>query len=331
MQLLLQPVRSAGAPATDGVALSADGSLVEIGCGPAVVALVLIAVALAGLRSSRRRRHMRELERAVRQFGDGDLSSRVPGPSHGPADIRRLAGAFNDMADFVHVCVENQAAFVVDASHQLRNPLTVLNLRMEMLALRLEGEGREEAELIRDELNGLDVLLGRLLNIASARSALTVDAGPVRVLDLVMNRVTAWRPQAERRSVSLHVAAGPLAVIGVDATLVGSILDTLLDNAIKFSPEGGRVTVLLREDGPTIGIDVVDEGPGIAPADFERIDDRFWRSSTARDEPGAGLGLSIARELATVIGGRLTFTAVEPHGLCVGVKLPRLGVRPPGR
>ncbi|MFF2852777.1 sensor histidine kinase [Streptomyces sp. NPDC058001] len=293
---------------------------------------LLIAVLLLGaVRDRRRRCHLREVERAIRRLGDGDLSSRVPPLPRATADVRRLAGAYDDMAASLHACVERQSAFVVDASHQLRNPLTVLSLRMEMLSLSLEGAGRAEVELMREEMNRLDLVLGRLLNLASACGALTVEASSVRALDLVMNRVMAWRPQAERRSVSIDVVADSRAVGQADATLVGSVLDTLLDNAIKFSPRGGHVTVRLREDGSLTLVEVVDEGPGLAPADFAHIGRRFWRSSTARDEPGTGLGLSIAREMVDVVGGRLTFSAVEPHGLCVGLQLPRPDARPTRR
>ncbi|MFV5997891.1 sensor histidine kinase [Streptomyces sp. NPDC056231] len=306
---------------------SAVGTPPEADCGPEPVALAslgaLVVAFLVGLRWIRQRRQLRELVRAARRIGDGDLSGRVPVHPRAPAEVRRLVHAFNDMADSVRTCMEKNAAIVVDVSHQLRNPLTVLSLRMEILSLSVEGKGREEAELIREEMNRLDVILGRLLELASARTTLPVRTGPMAAMDLVTNRVVAWRPQAETRSLQLAVVAASSAVIRVDATLAGSILDTLLDNAIKFSPEGGQITVRLRDDGPMTTVEVVDEGPGLDPDDFDRIGDRFWRSAATRDEPGTGLGLSIAREMAAVIGGQLTFAAAEPRGLCVGLRLPR--------
>ncbi|WP_307520354.1 sensor histidine kinase [Streptomyces umbrinus] len=325
------PEHHLGVLAAENLFLSVGGTLVEVGRAVGLIGLadllVVTTVFLVASRIRRSQRRLCEVERAARQLGEGDLTSRVPPLDQGPLEVRRVVSAFNDMADAVHASMEKQAAFVVDASHQLRNPLTVLSLRMEMLSLSLEGKGREEVELIREEMNRLDIMLGQLLDLASARGAFTVRPGPVDAVDLVADRVTAWRPQAEHRSVSLDVAAGLPAVILADAALAGSILDTVLDNAIKFSPEGGRITVRLRDHGTMTSIEVSDEGPGLAPADFLHIGNRFWRGSTTRDAPGTGLGLSIAREMAAVMGGQLTFAAVEPHGLCVALHVPRTDTR----
>ncbi|MEV2243878.1 HAMP domain-containing sensor histidine kinase [Streptomyces sp. NPDC049970] len=315
LSVVLDSVMSKGEPVL-ATCRHVLGDLLVDGC-------VLIAVALLAFRYLRFQRQLARLERAARQFADGDLTGEVLPSGQGPAEVRRLMTAFNDMADSLRVLMEKQSAFVVDASHQLRNPLTVLSLRMEMLSMSLEGTRREEVELIREEMNRLVVMLGRLLELSSARGPLPTLPGPVDAVGLVGDRVTAWRPQAERRSIQLAVTAEIPAVVRVDAALAGSILDTVLDNAIKFSPEGGRITVRLRDAWPATVIEVLDEGPGLEPAEFARLGDRFWRGPATQDAPGTGLGLSIAREIATAIGAQLTFAAVRPHGLCVRLSIPR--------
>ncbi|MFI8091335.1 sensor histidine kinase [Streptomyces sp. NPDC086080] len=294
----------------------------ELGPVGVLDVLVLITAVLGATWVGRSRRRLCEVERAARQLGEGDLSIRVPASEGGPVSVRRLAGAFNDMADALGATMKKQTAFAADAAHQLRNPLTVLSLRMEVLSLSLEGEGREQVELIREEMNRLDIMLGQLLELASAPGAPGVRREPLDAVDLVAGRIEAWRPQAEHRCVRLELAADHPSPVLTDAALAGSILDTLLDNAIKYSPFGGRITVRLGDRGDMTSIEIRDEGPGLAAVDLQCAGDRFWRGSTAREAPGTGLGLSIARELATAIGGRVTITGVAPHGLCVALHIP---------
>lgn len=267
-----------------------------------------------------------ELEEAANMLGAGDLRARVP-VDRGPAEVRRLAAAFNRMAVAVRTALDRQAAFVVDASHQLRNPLTVLNLRLETLAATLRGEGSAEMELIRDELGHLDDVLGQLLDLAAAQHAPAVPPADVDAGDLVAGRVDAWASSARARDITIELNLNTATVVRVDPALVGSILDTVLDNAIKFSPDGGRVTVRVTDAAPHTLVEVTDSGPGLDPADLERMGDRFWRGAAAAGVPGSGLGLAIARELAAVVGATLEFVSAGPRGLRVTVALPQ----PPGR
>lgn len=293
----------------------------------------LFAVTVAVLTWSRWTGHRRQLEalaRAARDLLDGPPRASGPAPARWPPELRRVNAAFGDLAEAGRRCRRRQSSLLTDVSHQLRNPLTVLSLRMETLSLSVEGEARQEVELIREEMDRLGAMVGRLLELASARAAHTVGTGRTPAMDLVTSRVTAWRPQAESRSLRIEVDSDSTAVLLVDAVLAGSILDSILDNAVKFSPRGGRITVRVRDDGPVTTIEVADEGPGLARGEFDRIGDRFWRSPATGEAPGTGLGLSIAHELAAVLGGRLTFTADAPHGLRVAVRLPRAGSGPPG-
>ena len=144
----------------------------------------------------------------------------------------------------------------------------------------------------------------------------------VDVVDLVTVRVDAWQPIARRAGVGLrYPTAGELLAL-VDPALVGSGLDAVLDNAVKFSPAGGRVDVDVVVDGGELRVDVTDEGPGLGVDELDRVGDRFWRSPASQNVPGSGLGLSIARTLLQGTGGRLGFAAIAGHGLRVSLWLP---------
>ena len=260
------------------------------------------------------------LDRAAHRISSGDLSTRV-GVNQGPDELRRLATSFNGMAQAVEQAMERQAAFVTDASHQLRNPLAALTLRLEALDVGIDEANREELSLVREEAARLSVILDELLDLATAQH---VQAEPlvVDVVDLVTVRDDAWQPIARRAGVGLrYPTAGELLAL-VDPALVGSALDAVLDNAVKFSPAGGRVDVDVVVDGGELRVDVTDEGPGLGVDELDRIGDRFWRSPASQNVPGSGLGLSIARTLLQGTGGRLGFAAIAGHGLRVSLWLP---------
>jgi len=141
-----------------------------------------------------------------------------------------------------------------------------------------------------------------------------------------MERVAAWRPVADRESVSLEYRSrtAVAAVTGwADPTSVSSALDAVIDNALKFTPEGGKVTVSVSAPGSSVAVTVADGGPGLTDDELTRIGDRFWRSSRHQNIDGSGLGLSIARVLLTQSGGTISYAHNAPRGLRVTLALPR--------
>lgn len=292
----------------------------------AELAALILLVALASRLASWMLKPVYVLDGAAHQISSGDLSTRV-GADHGPVELRRLAISFNGMAHAVESALERERAFVADASHQLRNPLSALTLRLEALGIGLDPERREELEFVYEEASRLATIVDELLELTHSQH---VRAEPVQVevAALVAGRLDAWRPLAQQHLVRLGDPSDIAATVVIDPALVSSALDAVLDNAIKFSPAGGRVDVEITEEtsGPDSGmlrIDVTDEGPGLSPEDLARIGDRFWRSASSQNVPGSGLGLSIARTLLDATGGRLGFGALDGYGLRVSVWLPR--------
>ncbi|MGP4114184.1 sensor histidine kinase [Streptomyces sp. 4N509B] len=268
-------------------------------------------------------RPVRVLDRATHDIATGRLTSRVAAAG-GPPELRRLARSFNEMADHVEAVLEQQRAFVADASHQLRNPLAALLLRIDLLGMKLpeDGEASREVASVRAEGKRLARMLDDLLDLALAEHS-RADPRVTDVAALAADRIAAWRPVAERRGVTLR-RSGPGAVTGwADPVALASALDAIVDNAVKFTPGGGRVTVTVTSEGGRVAIETVDDGPGLTDEELGRIGDRFWRSGRHQNVSGSGLGLSIVAALLAAGGATISYARNEPHGLRVTVRLPR--------
>ncbi|MFI2615470.1 sensor histidine kinase [Streptomyces sp. NPDC018584] len=266
-------------------------------------------------------RPVRVLDATTHDIATGRLKSRVAAAG-GPPELRRLARSFNEMADHVEDVLEQQRAFVADASHQLRNPLSALLLRIELLALELP-EGNEEIASVRTEGKRLAQVLDDLLGLALAEHA-AADLRLTDIGELAAERVAAWRPLADERGVRL-TGDCPATTGWADPVALSSALDAVIDNALKFTPEGGPVHVTVSSSNGTTTVVVTDGGPGLTDDELARVGDRFWRSNRHQNVQGSGLGLSISRALLTAGGGSITYARNEPHGLKVTVSVPRSG------
>jgi TRAP transporter TAXI family solute receptor len=299
--------------ATAGLRLAGIG-LIEV-----ISLALLVALALRLARWVLRPVYV--LDGAAHEISSGQLATRVRA-DQGPVELRRLGTSFNRMAHAVERTMERQRTFVADASHQLRNPLSALLLRLDALGVGLDPMQREELDLVRDEAGRLVEILDELLDLATAQQ---VSAEPVEVdlNTLVGGRIDAWRLMGDRRGVRLCSPPTVTVPALADPVLFGSALDAVLDNAIKFSPPGGTVGVGVVPDGADIRVDVWDQGPGLSADELARVGDRFWRSASSQNVSGCGLGLSIARTLLDATGGRLRFAPAEGGGLRVSLSAPR--------
>lgn len=298
-------------------------SWLPVAAGEATAMLLAVAAALMLTRWVLR--PVRTLDRATHEIATGKLKSRVAAAG-GPPELRRLARSFNEMADHVEEVLEQQRAFVADASHQLRNPLAALMLRIELLGLELP-QGNEEFGSVQAEGKRLAEVLDGLLDLALAEHS-PADLQLTDVAELAAERVAAWGPVARSAGVSLR-STGPTALTGwADPITLSSALDAVVDNAVKFTPHGGTVTVRAATADDRVTVEVADGGPGLPEEELSRIGDRFWRSSSHQNVAGSGLGLSITRALLAAGGGDLAYAPNEPGGLRVTLMVPRV---PPER
>ncbi|MFH9013634.1 sensor histidine kinase [Streptomyces sp. NPDC017943] len=262
---------------------------------------------------------VRVLDATTHDIATGRLKSRVAAAG-GPPELRRLARSFNEMADNVEDVLEQQRAFVADASHQLRNPLAALLLRIELLSFELP-EGNKEIASVQAEGKRLAQVLDDLLDLALAEHS-EADLRVTDIGELTAERLAAWSPTAEAKGVTL-VGDCPPTTAWADPVALSSALDAVVDNAVKFTSEGETVEVAVASEGDTVTVTVCDHGPGLTDEELARVGDRFWRSGRHQNIKGSGLGLSISRALLAAGGGTIAYDHHEPHGLRVTVRVPR--------
>jgi signal transduction histidine kinase len=285
----------------------------------AMAAIVLTIAALIGWALARSfSRPIRRLNETAARFGRGDLTAPGETPA-GPPELRNLATTMATMADRLDALIKEQRAFVADASHQLRTPLTALRLRLENLQSRLADDDAAELDAVIEESSRLAALVTDLLQLARADQH--PSPAEVDLAALVAERVDMWSAVADIDDVRLALDAptGALRAAAVPGA-VEQILDNLLDNALKVSPPGSTVTVTLTSGTSQHRLSVSDQGPGLSDDDKQRAPRRFWRGDTST--PGTGLGLAIASALASASGGHLDLADTPDHGLTVTLHLP---------
>jgi len=314
---------------TAGSAAQIRGFWVALG-GVAVVVLVTVGVVgwiLAGSVT----RPVRRMQRAAERFASGDLRVEEGPPPGGPPELQALATTMATMAERLAAVLAEQRAFVADASHQLRTPLTALRLRLENLHAHLDGADAAAVEAAVEETDRLARLVNDLLQLA--RVDTRRDPLPQDLMAVAAERVDIWSAVAEAHDVVVQLAgpAAPVTALAVPGA-IEQILDNLLDNAIIASPPGAVVTVTVhpgeiadrpaddrRRAAARHRLVVADHGPGLSDADKALAVRRFWRGDTTGE--GSGLGLPIATALAVASGGGLELGDTPGGGLSVIVTL----------
>ena len=224
-----------------------------------------------------------------------------------PGEVRPLLQAIDELFARLDHALTLQSRFISDAAHQLKTPVAALKANVE-LAMR-EGDAQRAAQALAAANAGLDRvsrLISQLLSLArnEPEAAASIALAPVDLGALVLEAATDWVPAALKRRIDLgfEAAAVPVTVQG-DRARLRELLDNLIDNAVRYTPEGGRVTVRVDADPPSIQVD--DDGPRIPPEERQRVFERFHRL-LGDAHGGSGLGLAIAREIARIHGAAIT-------------------------
>lgn len=239
-----------------------------------------------------------------------------------PQEIRPLTSALNDLLERLRHSMQAQRAFVADAAHELRTPLGALQLQIQ-LAERAGAAERPAA--FADLKRGLERathLVQQLLTLARQEPGVYERVRqPVDLVQLAHSVIADFAWHADARRIDLGIGAEtPAAIVG-DAEALRILLNNLVDNAVRHTPEGGRIDVSVAADARSCSLIVEDSGPGIPEAEQERVFDRFYRADGDQTK-GSGLGLAIVREIALAHGATVTL-GNHGRGLRVLVRFPR--------
>jgi signal transduction histidine kinase len=268
-------------------------------------------------------RRIESINRASRDIMSGDLSRRIPSRDSDD-EFDRLAGNLNAMLDRIETLMATVRGVSDDIAHDLRTPLARLRIGLEMARARPPA-GADYDAWIDDMIAGVDEILatfGALLQIAAIEAGGPRDGfAAVDLTRIVTDLREVYEPLAAEREQHLEVVAEPIGPVTGDRNLMFQALANLLDNAIKYTPVGGRVSISLRpgEHGPRIV--VADDGPGIPPQAREKVFRRLFRLEASRTTPGSGLGLSLVAAVVAFHNGTIELGDAAP-GLIVTIRLP---------
>jgi signal transduction histidine kinase len=327
-----------------------DGTLVQVGKSSeprndllgrlrvtlAMLMVAIFVIALLGgwVATESAMSPIRSLTETVRQIVDtGAIKSRVPlTQPRGQEDaIDQLGVLFNAMLDRIERLVEGMRGSLDNVSHDLRTPLARLRGRAEQALSRPADLDRYRAaleECIEDTDRTL-VMLDTLMDISEAESGtMALQREAVNLYDVVERAVDLYRDVADAKGVALTVipppdgAGEPLMVDG-DRPRLEQVAANLIDNAVKFTPDGGRVDVIASRTGDVVQLSVRDTGPGIPAHEIPRVFDRLFRGDSSRAERGLGLGLSLVRAFVLAHGGTVEVESPPGQGATFVVSLPR--------
>lgn len=320
-------VNPLAAQEADNSFLDAVNRWLIIATGAAGVLALMLTLAI----SRRILDPIESLTYAAKQMEKGDLEQRVD--ARGRDEVAHLARAFNAMAEAVSRNEMLRRHMVSDVAHELRTPLTNIRGYLEGLRDGVFAPDSETIESLCQEAESLNRVVDDLQEVALAEAGqLRLQRQTVRLEDVIERAVGGIRPQFAERELKLEVSIpSGLPLIEVDAGRIGQVLRNLLSNAKAHTPRGGTVTLSVSESKDWIEVRVADSGAGIASQDLPYVFERFYRADKSRTRAtgGAGLGLTIARQMVEAHGGQIKAASEPGQGATFTFAIPISGTRAP--
>jgi two-component system, OmpR family, sensor histidine kinase BaeS len=290
---------------------------VVVGAGLAA----LVALVAAVFVSRRVTRPIAALTGAARRLEAGDRDARV-GMGHAPGELGELATAFDQMAVTLRQQDDLRRTLVADVAHELRTPTTILRASFEELVDGLAEATPGRLSSLHDEVLRLGRVVEDLEALASAQAAgLHLERAPFDLAGVAAEAAEGLRPRFEDAGITLAVTTSAVTVDG-DAGRLRQVVGNLLTNALKFTPPGGAVRLVVGAADGVARLEVSDTGPGIPDDEQAHIFERFWRGTNAERHAGSGIGLAVVAELVDAHDGRVAVDSAPGQGSTFTVLLP---------
>ncbi len=276
-------------------------------------------------------RPARQLHSAISQYHQGDKSSRAA--VQGMAEYRAIGSVFNSMADRLGENRKTQVGFLAAIAHDLKNPLSAIKMSADLLVDQgdIPAEQRRQLlDVISRQATRLDRIVGDLLDMSRIEAGhFEIRSATVDLCQIVADTVKIYQAASHRHAIT--VATPPAPVLAqCDGDRITQVLNNLVSNAVKYSPQGGQIHLSLNLGSDGIRISVVDQGIGIDASDLGRIFEPFQRAASVKhDIPGVGLGLAASRKIVEAHGGRIEVRSKAGSGSEFSVVLPAQGVKLP--
>jgi signal transduction histidine kinase len=285
----------------------------------------VIALLLGIFLSRTLTRPIRELTKATHAVSEGDLSQQVPVRSKD--ELGELAQAFNKMSAQLSRSVNARRQMTADIAHELRTPLSLILGHAEAVHDGVLPPTRENFEIIREEAARLEHLVNdlRTLSLADA-GELSIQMQTIEPQRLINEVSSLYQYQAQKKNITFELDVAPhLPHIEVDPGRMTQVITNILDNALRHTPEGGRIFLAAHEADDMVELSVQDNGPGLNIEDVDRIFERFYRAdiSRQREDGGSGLGLAIAKSIVQAHGGQVSAESEPGSGLKIKIRLPK--------
>lgn len=290
------------------------------------VGTILLAFILGAILSRTITRPIRELTKATHEMAGGKLGQQVPVRSRD--EIGELAASFNKMNNDLARSFNLRKQMTADIAHELRTPLALIIGHAEGVHDGVLPPSKENFEIIREEAERLEQLVNdlRTLSLADA-GELTVEFQPVDISKFLGDIQAHYLAPFNQKRITLNLTPAPVILkADLDPSRFSQVLTNILDNALRYTPEGGRVDMRIRQDEDRVEISIRDSGDGVTAEDAAHLFDRFYRAdeSRNRDAGGSGLGLAIAKSIVEMHKGRIWAESETGKGLKVIIQLPGL-------
>ena len=291
----------------------------------ATVVMLVFGALLGWFLSLKSMAGVKRVTQTAREITKGDLSKRVPAMNEG-LEIDALAQAFNEMLDRIEAAVRELKEVTDNIAHDLRSPVTRIRGIAETTLTGSSDldEFREMAATVVEESDRLVAMVNTMLEITKAESGMAeMGHSEVEMVEMARNAAEIFSPMAEEKGVTLEtrLPSHPVTTRG-DRAKLQRVLANLLDNAIKYTPAGGRVSLVIADEEGAVKLVVEDTVNGIDQREIPKIFNRFYRGDKSRSTPGSGLGLSLAQALVRAHGGEILVESTPNEGSRFTVVLP---------